>query len=273
MPGYVTEMPRYLIAIAIALLPGPATAMAADLNPETIKAFDRYIRTVETRVDQRLASGAFLWLDNDDSRFQSLRAGQVLAEPVTRAAQSLVPYGLIHDWLGAVFIPGIALPNVISAVQDYDHHKLSYVPEVIDSKLLSRSGDDFHVYLRLRKKKVLTVTLNTEHDVHYQPLDATRYRSRSYSTRIAEVADAGKPAERELPVGEDHGFLWRLDSYWRFEARDGGVYVECEAVSLTRDVPAGLGWIVSPIIRDLPRESLVTTLTSTRNHSLKFKTR
>jgi hypothetical protein len=265
-------MSRGLTILAIALLPG-STTIAADLKPETTEAFNRYIRTVETRVDQRFASGRFLWLDDDNGRLSSLRAGQILAEPAARTAESPVPNGLIHDWFGAIFIPDITLPNVISAVQDYDHHKLSYAPEVIDSRLLSRSGDDFHVYLRLRKKKILTVTLDTEHDVRYQPVDAARYRSRSYSTRIAEVADAGKPGERELPVGEDHGFLWRLDSYWRFEARDGGVYVEREAVSLTRDLPAGLGWLISPIVRDLPRESLITTLTATRNHSLKFRAR
>jgi hypothetical protein len=69
---------------------------------------------------------------------------------------------------------------------------------------------------------------------------------------------------RELPPGQDHGFLWRLNSYWRFEERDGGVYVECEAISLTRNVPLGLGWLVNPIIRSLPRESLANTLWATR---------
>jgi hypothetical protein len=110
------------------------------------------------------------------------------------------------------------------------------------------------------KKKVLTVVLNTEHDVVYFPIDARRSRSRSYSTRIAEVS-----GEREQPVGNDHGFLWRLYSYWRFEERDGGVYLECEAISLTRDVPTGVQWLIEPIIRQLPAESLANTLRSTRN--------
>jgi hypothetical protein len=121
------------------------------------------------------------------------------------------------------------------------------------------------VYLRLLKKKVITVVLNTEHKVTYFPLDATRQHSRSYSTKIAEVQDAGEPGEHELPAGRDHGFLWRLYSYWRFLERDGGVYVECEAVSLTRGVPMGLGLIIRPIVRDLPRESLANTLVKTRS--------
>jgi hypothetical protein len=95
-------------------------------------------------------------------------------------------------------------------------------------------------------------------------VDTKRWYSRSYSTRIQEVDDPGTPEERLLPAGDDHGFLWRLYSYWRFEERDGGVYLECQALSLTRDVPTGLGWLIEPIIRQLPRESLANTLRSTR---------
>ena len=110
-------------------------------------------------------------------------------------------------------------------VQDYERHSQVYQPEVIGSKILFHQGDDFKVFLRLKKKKVVTIVLNTEHDVHYSRLDDKRWQTRSYSTHIAEVENPGKPGEHELPVGKDHGFLWRLDSYWRFQERDGGVYV------------------------------------------------
>jgi hypothetical protein len=120
------------------------------------------------------------------------------------------------------------------------------------------------VFLRLLKKKVLTVTLNTTYDVRYIRVAPNRWRADAYSTRIAEVANAGERNERELPPGQDHGFMWRLNSFWRYEERDGGVYVECEAISLTRDVPSGLGWLINPIIRGLPRESLVNLLNATR---------
>jgi hypothetical protein len=107
------------------------------------------------------------------------------------------------------------------------------------------------------------VVLNTEHDVRYVRLDRARWYSKSFTTRIAEVEDPG-PNERELPPGNDHGFMWRLNTFWKFEERDGGVYLECQAISLTRDVPVGLGWLINPIIRSLPRESLTNTLRETR---------
>ena len=241
------------------------TATTAELKPATVQAFDRYIQATEARLDGQVKGrGSFLWVDASPERLKQVREGHVLAERWSGRDEVKVTDGLIHDWIGAVFIPGATLEKTLAMVQNYDAHKNIYKPEVIDSRLVSRKGEDFKIYLRLLKKKVLTVVLNTNHQVRYFPFDAKRWHSRSYSTRIAEVADAGKPGEHELPVGKDHGFLWRIYSYWRFEERDGGVYVECQAISLTRNVPTGLGWLIEPIIRNLPRESLANTLSATR---------
>ena len=135
---------------------------------------------------------------------------------------------------------------------------------MIDSKLISREGNDFKVYLRLLKKKIITVVLDTDHEVHYCSVDQTRWICRSYTTRIAEVENAGNPDERVLEPDTGYGFLWRLYSYWRFEERNDGVVLECRAVSLTRDVPIGLGWAIEPIIKKLPKESLINTLEASR---------
>jgi hypothetical protein len=175
-----------------------------------------------------------------------------------------VPDGLIHDWIGAVLIPGSTIEDTLALIQDYDNHKKIYKPEVMASRLISHHGDDFQIYLRLLKKKIITVVLDTDHEVHYVSLDRSRWMCRTYTTRIAEVEDAGSPKEKVLPPDTGHGFLWRLYSYWRFEERDSGVYIECRAISLTRDVPFGLGWAIEPIIQKLPQESLTKTLEATR---------
>jgi hypothetical protein len=107
--------------------------------------------------------------------------------------------------------------------------------------------------------------LNTEYQVEFTRIDPRRWTSRSASTRIAQVADPGSPNEQELPVGDDGGYLWRIVTLWRFEEGDGGVYLECEVLGLTRGVPYGLGWLIRPIIRSFPRESLAETLLDTRN--------
>jgi hypothetical protein len=176
-----------------------------------------------------------------------------------------VPRGLIHDWIGAASVPGATVDRTLALIQDYDNHANIYKPDVIDSKLISHRGGDFKIYLRLLKKKIITVVLETDHDVHYSRLDRARCYCRSYSTRVAEVQDAGKASETVLPPDTGHGFLWRLYSYWKFQERDGGTLIECRAISLTRDIPASLKWIIQPIIRSLPKDSLVNTLAATRH--------
>jgi hypothetical protein len=171
---------------------------------------------------------------------------------------------LIHDWIGAALIPGATIKDTLALIQDYDNHKNIYQPEVIASQLISRHGNHFRIYLRLLKKRIMTVVLDTDHDVHYRSLDRRRWLCRSYTTRIAEVEDAGSSNERVLPPDTGYGFLWRLYSYWRFQEKQVGVHVECRAISLTRDVPLGLGWIIEPIVQKLPQESLINTLEATR---------
>jgi hypothetical protein len=149
-------------------------------------------------------------------------------------------------------------------VQDYDRHADYYKPEVMQSKTVEHAGDDYKVHYRLRKKKIITVILDTDYAVQWHAIDASRAYSNSYSTRIAQVENAGERGEHELPPGSDGGYLWRLNSYWRFFDSGKGVYVQCEAISLTRDIPAGLNWLVGPFVESLPKESLEFTLESTR---------
>ncbi len=236
------------------------------LEPQTLEAFEAYIRKAEAEMKKTLLrSHSFLWSDANSERAQQVHRGQIVAQFWSGRAPFKVPNGLIHDWIGAAFLPGTNLKETLALIQDYDNHKNIYKPEVIDSKLINRHKNDFQIYLRLLKKKILTVVLDTDHEVHYRTLDATRWVCRSYTTRTAEVENAGSPNETVLPPDTGYGFLWRLNSYWRFQERDGGVCLECRAISLSRDVPFGLGWIFEPIIQTLPKESLIKTLESTRH--------
>jgi hypothetical protein len=130
--------------------------------------------------------------------------------------------------------------------------------------LLAHSGKDFRVFLRLKRTGVVTAVFDTEYDIHYETASADRAYSHSYSTRVAEVENPDTPQEHEMPPGTGNGFIWRLYSYWRFEQRDGGMYVQCEAISLTRDIPVGLGWLVRPFIKSIPEKSLTSTLEDAR---------
>lgn len=241
------------------------SAKPVRLNPQTLASFDAYIHQAEAEAEQTLrTSGPFLWSDANSERLQQVRAGQVVAQFWSGRAPVKVPGGLIHDWIAAALIPQSTIPEIFALIQNYDNHKNIYKPEVLDSKLISRHDDDFQIYLRLLKKKIITVVLDTDHFVRYRLVTPTRWTCSSQTTRIAEVENAGSSHEKVLQPDTGHGFLWRLSSYWRFEQRDADVVVECRAISLTRDVPVGLGWVIEPIIQKLPKESLINTLDATR---------
>lgn len=240
---------------------GAHCAFAADLKPATSAAFDRYIEQAEQRLNQRKT---FLWADESPDRARRVRAGEAVVEPTGAKPITEINDGLIHDWIGSVFVPGVNLAATAGRVADYDSSRTRH-REVTESRIVSHKGNDYVVFMRLVKKKVITVVLNTEHDIHYYPVDATHLRSQSKTLKIAEVDNPGKRDEKEMPPGTGHGFLWKLDTYWRFQERDGGTWIECEAISLTRDIPTGLGWLIEPIVRSLPRESLENTLRETAN--------
>lgn len=262
---------RVVLACALLILLVPS-ADGVELKAETAAAFDRYIHATEERMVDDLRDGRFLLTDGlpDAARRQAyiqLRQGRLYVEQLhTREHGKTVqvPGGLIHDWVGLAFIPGATLPRTVAVLQDYDNHQSIYKPDVRRSKLLEHKGNDFKVYLQLYRKSLATVVVNVNLDVQYTDLGATRAMSKSYATRITEVEDAGQPDEHELPEGNDHGYIWRLDSYWRLEEKDGGVYVQVESIGLSRTIPWAVAWLVNPLVRSIPRNVLSSLLTETR---------
>ena len=253
-----------MLALLIVLCLGqPVQAQGiTKLSPETVAEFDAYIKDGERVLQKRLdGEDAFLYADEVPEREISLRRGEILIGTLPGTPE--ITGGLLHVWEGSMFVPEATGPEVLAVLQDYDRHQEWY-PEAVESKLLSQDGDVYRGYLKLRRKKVITVVLSTEHEVHYSQVSDGRWHGRSYSTKIAEVENPDTPKEKELPVGEDHGFLWRLYSYWQIEEDEEGVFVECISVSLSRQIPFGLGWIVKPFVTSLPRESLEGMLQATR---------
>jgi len=264
------------LAVVVAYGLGSSSAtgmMEADLRPQTVAAFDRYVSLVESRIDGEVRRpDGFLYLDRlpEEKRRAAdtaVRRGEVVVESQEMRDQGKtvnIPDGRVHHWIGLAFMPGVHVDDAVKLLQDYDRHATIYAPAVQRSKILSRDGDRFRVFLRFMQKKVITVTVNSEHDAEFFRIAPDRVHSRIRSTRIAEVADAGTPAEHEKPVGRDGGFLWRLNTYWRMLERDGGTYIQCESLTLTRDIPFGVGWLVGPFVTSIPRESLSFTMQQTR---------
>lgn len=228
-----------LALIFCAPLPGQ---LITRLTPESAQAFDAYVKDAEAHMDWR-------------PRMQP--GGDVHVGPAANKTPRDAPESLIHDWIAAMIVPRAQANKAIALLQDYENYKSVYAPDVRESRLLSRSGGHFYPFLKLHKKSVIPVVLDSEYDVEFKSLAAGRWAVVSHSTKISEVD--GTP----LAEGTGHGFLWRLNSYWLIEQRGESVYMECRTISLTRDIPVGLGWVLRPVLNNLPRESLKETLEAT----------
>lgn len=253
--------------LAMSLLLAVSTSYAVDLKPETVKAWDEYVQSVNTQFQDRLnRDGHFLRVEEAPDRVSSLMQGQILAEPVVGNGHEKVPHGLVHDWYGAVFVPGATIQDVLYVLGDYDRYQEFYRPTVVDSKLLERTEDDEKFsLLMLSKVLFVTVALDAQYESHLTCLDEKRCYIISYSVRTQQVKDYGRPSERTLPPDEGDGYLWRLYGITALAERDGGVLIENESIGLSRDIPASVRWLVNPIVNHLPRNSMTTGLRQTRD--------
>ena len=255
-----------------------AAILAAELTPATAAAFARYATLTEQRITTEIAKTAdFLWIDTLPQNrhadvLRGLQQGGVIIERLqTRDASKeiAVPDGLIHHWVGTVFVPRAGVKEAVALMQDYDRHSTYFAPAIARSKLVERDGTRFRVALRFHVKKIIAVTMDTENEAEFFHPAADRAHSRIRSTRVTEIADAGTPQETAKAPGDENGFMWNLNTYWRFLERDGGTYIQCESVTLTRDVPFALAWIIRPIVTQMPKESLTFTLAKARTALMK----
>ena len=257
---------RHCFAISLLLILGPGLSCAAELQPETLAAWNHYIEQAKMRMNLRLDAGShFLWLDEESDRARRVRRGEILVAPVNGSGRTEVPNGLIHDWIVAAFFPDTTIEKVFVTTGEYACYKDFYKPTVVESKLLSTDGSESSFSLRwLKKALFVTTVMDGDYKAYYlRRSEKSRYGF-VWSTRIQDVVNDGQSSELKLPPGTGSGFIWRLFSISRFEERDGGVYVELEAIALSRGVPPGLGWLVNPVVSRLSQSSLVTFFSQTR---------
>lgn len=261
------ERRRFLgafLAAALLILAASLKAKGAELNAETLHAWDAYVQAQNARVAQYSGATPFLWSEQSADRLRHLRKGETVIAPFGENPHR-VPQGLIHHWVGAVFLPGTQLDEVVSVVRDYGRYKDLYAPNVIESRLLRQTDTEDTFSLRILNEAVLAkFALDTEFQDVFKKLDRNKAYIFSHTTRVREVENLGTPDEYEAPADTGRGLIWRLYSISRFEQRDGGVYVELEAIALSRDSPGALRWLVDPIVRRTSKGSMHASLEKTQ---------
>jgi hypothetical protein len=255
-----------LLAAVLLFLCAPHILLAQP-TPAAVAAFNTYTASVESRLAvQHRSADAFLAPPPLASHnTMSLQNSEPTVERLTPAAGAEVADSLIHHWRGTAFVAGAKAADFERLMRNFKSYPQCFSPQVLQAALISASGDQVQASMRVRQQHVITVVMDTTYDINYGQLDPEHGYSISRSTRIAEIYRPGTNAERTLSPDEEHGFLWRQNTYWSYEQKDGGLYLQIESVSLTRSIPHGLGWAIRPYIESIPRDSLEFTLRSVCN--------
>lgn len=258
----ISKAQPFAAAAALLMITAAAALAAEEPTPAAVAGFNSYVARVEARLaEQHRSAGGFLAPED----WARVRGGELIIERLTPANGQELPGALLHDWRGTAFVPGAKGEDFERLMRDFSLYPQHYAPQVLRAKVLAQDGDHYQVMMRVCQKHILTVVMDTAYDVTFGRLDAGHGYSVSCSTRITEMDSPGTAKERALSPSEEHGFLWRMNTYWTFEERDGGLYLQIESVTLTRSIPTGLGWAIGPFIESIPRESLEFTLRATRD--------
>ncbi len=253
-----------------AVVAGTAATFLPPIDRKTEQAWMAYIGAAEQRMRTEITTGpAFLGLDVGQSgagHRRQLLQGHTVVHEVARATLNgrpvEVPDAMVHHWRGAVLLPGARLDSVMERLRTEAPRPDNQ--DVLASSILERRGDSLRVAIKVQRIRFVRVVYNTEHTVTFERHGQARASTRIVAAKIAELADPGTPAEREVAAGQDRGFLWRWHSYWRYEQTPDGVIAECESISLSRPVPWGLGFMVGRLIDGTARQSMERALVGVR---------
>jgi hypothetical protein len=254
-----------LVLASVGLFFVSTPANANELKEQTLAGWNRYVNSACLREGASSNESSFLRIDELPQARARVRGGEVLVWRQDHEYSRSVPHGLIHDWMGAVFVPKATISDVLAVARDYDRYSEIYQPAVVESKkLASTEGDDAFSMLLVQKELFVTAALKGEYQTRYVQVDAHRWYSISHSTSLQAIENFSQPDMRILPPDRGPGYVWRLYSLAKFEESDDGVYIELEALGLSRDVPMMVRWLVEPIVERLPKDSLRATLEETR---------
>jgi hypothetical protein len=252
------------VVLGLVVLFGEAGLVCAEPTAAAVAGYNGYVVAIEARLAQQHQSvGGFLVATGGRDMDARLRRGELIVEQLTPAKGPELPGAMLHHWRATAFVQGATVVELRRLMKDYSVYPRVYAPQVIWARVISGQGDHLQMEMRVRQKHVITVVMDTTYDVESGRLDEGHLYSASRSTEITEIDSPGTKNERMLSPREEHGFLWRQNTYWSYEERDGGLYMQIESVSLSRSIPTGLAWAVKPFVESVPRESLEFTLRST----------
>jgi hypothetical protein len=214
------------------------------LDPATAKAFEDYVVAWEKSGEAAFQSTGKLWIDSSPRR-DAFLAGKVVVE---QKESKDVGSGSIHHYSGVVHIKGATIEQVRKVMQDYPNYQKIFKGDLGSSSATTEpdskpEDEHFHSKLLLVQSTLwVSVTYDTLYDTHYLRHAKDRWEVRSKSISIKELTEPKNFSSKPFPEGDDHGFLWKTNTYWFARQQGDGLDLEADSLSLSRPIPSGFGW-------------------------------
>jgi hypothetical protein len=74
-------------------------------------------------------------MDESADRRLQVERGEIVVAPMAGAGTQSVPKGLIHDWIGAAFIPGATIDSLLCVIHDF-----TTITKITTARWLSTRG-------------------------------------------------------------------------------------------------------------------------------------
>ncbi len=241
---------------------------AATVTAETLTAWNEHVQQLRSGLDRETCSPeAFLKINKQEKIIAKASDKLNPAIQAPHGGVVPVPSGLLHHWTGMVFIPGVRTSDLLAALQGYDSYASIFRPAVIDSKLLNHTNDEFKYRLKFAQKGFgVKLGLLGVFRSQYYPLSPQAGFSITEATELNELENPATSKERVIPFGSSHGYVEKMFTVVRYREVDTGIYVQVETLTLSRDIPGAVRWLVAPIIQRFSRQTMAGTLKSLKDH-------
>lgn len=235
-----------VLALCIVTTLSASLIPTVHLDEATLKAYQDYVSNFEKNVVEQFNKTGKLWIDDECCGNRGLVEGsKPVVEP--RRNEDIV-HGSIHHFSGSIHIKGATIESVRHVMEDYPHYVEIFKPDLgsaSGAKEPDSTPEDEHFLSKLLLVQTtiwMGVNYDTLYDTHYRRVAKDRWTARSVATYIKEWKDPKNQAAGTYPEGDDHGFLWKTNTYWFARERNGGLDLQADSLALSRPSPIGFAW-------------------------------
>lgn len=228
--------------------------------------WDHYVAAVRAQTDAECRlPAALLWVRKSEPRIRNVLSGAIVVDATEGAGHKATRDGTIHDWTGALYLPGITPGRVFSTLNATDGVPRLSGPAMIETEVVSRAPNAVRIAATSDEWTALSgYILRASYESVYVWPAPDRWWCLSRTTGVQQSAFWRLGQTKKQLAGID-GYIRSLSCATLVAGAMNGSIIEVRALLLARSAPNLMAWLVNVIVRRLCRTVIVTTLRQTRD--------